>query len=312
MSETGIRPLGKVGGVDRVDPINPVNPMNPLGPIEPLDTPERIRLDLELAGPMSRAFAYSIDYTLILILMLVGFLVAVSGSQQIIEWLSQISFVTDLIDGLSDWVQDSEGSDSQSFMRGLALSIGIWLILDLVFTTSYFMVFETFLRGRTPGKVMTQLRVVSADGRVIGWRESMLRNLLRIVDSMPAGYVVGIVSMLASPRVQRLGDLVADTVVIRERAVLGESTSLELDIAPDVEASFRFTREEIALIGEIERRLIRRTLRRVEMLSDRAAIPIIERTAQAITRRIARGEPVASDQQRDFLLSLLRASERLL
>ena len=312
MSETGIRPLGKIDGAGRAQSIDPTNPMNSLGPIEPLDTPERIRLELELAGPMSRAFAYSIDYTLILLLMAVGFLIAVSGSQQIIEWLSQLSFVNELIDGLSEWVQDSEEDDGSTFMRGVALSIGIWLILDLIFTTSYFMIFETFLRGRTPGKMMTRLRVVSADGRVIGWRQSMLRNLLRIVDSMPAGYVVGIVSMLASPRVQRLGDLVADTVVIRERPVLGASGSLELDVAADVEASFRFTREELAAIGEIERLLIRRTLRRVEMLSHPAARPIIERTTQAITGRIARDQPVESDQQRDFLRSLLRASERLL
>jgi uncharacterized RDD family membrane protein YckC len=309
MSDAGIRQRGKIDGLDRADLINRVNP---LGPVEPLDTPERIRLELEFAGPMSRAFAYSIDYTLILILMLAGFLIAVSGSQQIIGWLSEISVVNDLVEGLSDWVSDSDEVDRDTFLRGLALSIGIWLVLDLVFTTSYFMLFETLLRGRTPGKIMTRLRVVSADGRMIGWRQSMLRNLLRIVDSMPAGYVVAIVSMVASPRVQRLGDLVANTVVIREREDLGHPARLELDVAPDVEASFRFTRAELAAVGEIERRLIRQTLRRVEALSDRAAGPIVERTTQAITRRIARDPSIAREQQRDFLSSLLRAAERLL
>ena len=297
MSESGIRPLDSSAS---------------LGPIEPLDTPERIRLDLELAGPMSRAFAFSIDYTLILLLMTIAFLVVVAGSQQIVEWLSEFSFITDWVDRVSTWVGDSEEIDPDSIMRSVALSIAIWLVLDLVFTTSYFMVFETLLRGRTPGKMLTHLRVVSADGGVVGWRQSLLRNLLRIVDSMPAGYAVAIVSMLTSKRVQRLGDLVASTVVIRERQNVVSQGNLDIAVAPDIEAAFRFTRSELAAVGEIERRLIRRTLRRAESLSNRAAAPILERTTQAITRRIAPDRLIDGARQRDFLRALLGASERLL
>lgn len=286
--------------------------IRPLGPVEALDTPERVRLDLELAGPMSRAFAFSIDYGLILILMMVGLLILVAGSQQIIDWLSRFSFIEETFTQLSEWISDSEEGDSDIFLRGLALSLAIWLVIDLVFTTCYFLFFETLLRGRTPGKMFTRLRVVSVEGRVVGWRQSLLRNLLRMVDSLPAGYLVGIVAMVASPRVQRLGDLVAGTVVIRERQVFDADGDLNAIISPEVEAGFRFTRDELAAIGEVERRLIRRTLRRAESLSKRAARPIVERTTQAITRRIARPDPVESTQQRDFLLSLLRASERLL
>ena len=285
--------------------------IRPLGPVEALDTPERVRLDLELAGPMSRAFAFSIDYSLILLLMMLGLFILVAGSQQVIDWLSQFSFLENVFSRLSEWVSDPGEIDSDMFLRGLALSVGIWLILDLIFTTCYFLFFETLLRGRTPGKMLTRLRVVSIDGRVIGWRQSLLRNLLRMVDSLPMGHLVAIVAMLASPRVQRLGDLVAGTVVIREQQAFDPEADLGTRVAPDVEAGFRFTRDELAAIGEVERRLIRRTVRRAESLSDRAARPIVERTTQAITRRIARSEVVESSQQRDFLLALLRASERL-
>ena len=81
---------------------------------------------------------------------------------------------------------------------------------------------------------------------------------------------------------------------------------------PDVEAGFRFTRDELRAIGELERRLIRRFLRRAQMLSKRAARPIIARTTDAICLRIGRNAPVSSRLQRDFLASLLQASERLL
>lgn len=283
-----------------------------LGPVETLDSPERVRLDLEIAGPMSRAFAYSIDYSLILLLMIALLLLFVSGSQQLIDWFSEFTFAKDLLERVAEWLDVSDEDGGNALMRGLALSIGIWLILDLFLTTTYFLIFETLFRGRTPGKRLTHLRVVSDGGSVLSWRQSLLRNLLRVVDWLPAGYLVGVVAMLISPRVQRLGDLVAGTIVIREREAIVSDVMADVVIAPDIEAGFRFTRDELSLIGEVERRLIRRTLRRAESLSNRAAWPIVDRATQAITRRIGRTDPIASNQQCDFLLALLQASERLL
>jgi uncharacterized RDD family membrane protein YckC len=282
-----------------------------LGPVEMLDTPERVRLDLEIAGPMSRAFAYSIDYSLILVVMMAGLLLMVSGSQQLIDWFSQFTLAQDLFERVADWLDVSGEDQGNALLRGLALTIGVWLMLDLFVTTTYFLIFETLFRGRTPGKRLTHLRVVTEAGSMLDWRQSLLRNLLRMVDSLPAGYLIGVVAMLISPRLQRLGDLVAGTIVIREREDVVSDVMAEVVIAPDVEAGFRFTREELNLIGEAERRLIRRTLRRAESLSDREAGPILARSTQAITRRIGRDDPIASKQQRDFLLSLLQSSEHL-
>ncbi len=282
------------------DPIQRVySPRQSLGPVEMLDTPERVRLDLELAGPMSRAFAFSIDYSLILILMMAGLLLLVSGSQQLIDWFSQFTFAQDLLERVADWLDVSDEDDGNVLLRGVALTFGIWLMLDLFVTTTYFLIFETLFRGRTPGKRLTHLRVVSEGGSVLDWRQSLLRNLPRMVDSLPAGYLVVVVAMLISPRVQRLGDLVAGTIVIREREDFVSDVMSDIVISPDVEAGFRFTREELNLIGEVERRLIRRTLRRAESLSNRAARPIIDRATQAISRRIGRADPIASKQQQN-------------
>jgi uncharacterized RDD family membrane protein YckC len=283
-----------------------------LGPVESLDSPERVRLDLEIAGPMSRAFAFSIDYSLILLLMAAGLLLFVSGSQQLIDWFSEVTLLQDLFDRVVDWLNVPDGEDGDTLMRGLALTIGIWLMLDLFVTTTYFLTFETLFRGRTPGKRMTRLRVVSEGGSVLGWRQSLLRNLLRTVDSLPTGYLVGFVAMLSSKRMQRLGDLVAGTIVIREREALVSDVMTEFALGTESEVGFRFTRDELAALGEVERRLIRRTLRRAESLSGPAARPIIDRTTLAITRRIGRIEPIAPEEQSDFLLALLQASERLL
>src|SRR5262249_15252496 len=96
-----------------------------------------------------------------------------------------------------------------------ALKLGVGLLLLLVFAAQwlYFVVWEA-LRGTTPGKMALGLRVLTTEGRPIGVTEAALRNLLRAADALPIGYLVGVASMTLSPRFQRLGDLVAGTIVV--------------------------------------------------------------------------------------------------
>ncbi len=80
------------------------------------------------------------------------------------------------------------------------------------------LVFEVAWRGQTPGKRLLALRVLSRDGSPASRGQLFLRNILRLVDFLPVGYFVALVSMFISEHGQRLGDLVAGTVVIREDA----------------------------------------------------------------------------------------------
>lgn len=279
---------------------------------ENLDSPERVHLELELAGPMSRAFAYGIDYSIVLVLMAVLLVLFVSGMQQILEWASEWSLIRDLVESLTNFSTDDSFEPDSKFFRGIALAIGIYMILELVLTTVYFMFFETLLSGRTLGKRLTGLRVVSLSGALVGWRESLLRNLLRTVDSLPSGYFVGLVAIVLSPRGQRLGDLAAGTLVIRERRLEDGEVFAQRPIDREIEAGFRFTSEELSLIGEPERHLIRRTLRRAEAISRNEAESIVSRAADAICRKIGREPTLSPESQVDFLGALLQASERLL
>jgi uncharacterized RDD family membrane protein YckC len=283
-----------------------------LGPSRNLDSPEQVRLELELAGPMSRAFAYSIDYSIVLLAMASILLVSISGLQQVFEWASDSTLIQDLFESLTDWVMENDVDEGEQLVRGLALTFGLWMILEVFMTSAYFVFFETLFAGRTPGKILTHLRVVTESGNVLDWRAALLRNLLRAVDTLPAGYVIGVVSMILSPSVQRLGDIVAGTLVVRERSAEPAESTPAAVVDPDVEAGFRFTRAELAEVGEVERRLIRRTLRRAESLSDRDANQIVGRAIAAISGRIGRNESIPVAEQRDFLWALLQASERLL
>lgn len=77
--------------------------------------------------------------------------------------------------------------------------------------------FEVLAAGRTPGKRFTGLRVVTAGGAPVGLRESLTRNLVRLLDGPASFYVAGSLAILLTRHNQRLGDLAAGTLVLRER-----------------------------------------------------------------------------------------------
>ena len=96
-------------------------------------------------------------------------------------------------------------------LRGSALGTTLVSVLGI----AYLIVLEA-IQGATIGKKVLGLRVVKLDGTPIGWGESIVRNLLRIIDGI-GGYLLGAIFIWTSPTKQRLGDRVAKTVVIRSR-----------------------------------------------------------------------------------------------
>jgi uncharacterized RDD family membrane protein YckC len=90
-----------------------------------------------------------------------------------------------------------------------AVPLGVYIGYDILF--------ETLGSGRTPGKRASGLRVLRADGSPEDVVASLVRNVVRLVDGLPLFYVPGIVSILLTRRNQRLGDLAAGTIVVRER-----------------------------------------------------------------------------------------------
>ena len=90
------------------------------------------------------------------------------------------------------------------------------IVLFLVFF-AYDVLFEVRSRGRTPGKRWTGLRVVRTGGRPITFVPSCVRNVMRLVDILPALYAIGMLTIFVTARNQRLGDLAAGTLIVRER-----------------------------------------------------------------------------------------------
>ena len=98
----------------------------------------------------------------------------------------------------------------------LDFSIALSLIIYFIITIGYGIGLEWLWNGQTLGKRLLRLRVSDENGRKLLFSQIVIRNLLRFVDSMPVFYLVGGIATLLNRRAQRLGDLAAGTIVIRQ------------------------------------------------------------------------------------------------
>lgn len=108
--------------------------------------------------------------------------------------------------------------------------VGLAVFVPAAFAVLFFydVLFEVLAAGRTPGKRWNGLRVVRASGQPVDWRASAVRNLVRLVDGLPLSYLPTVVSIVVTKKNQRVGDLAAGTVVVRER----KAAEVELQRAP--------------------------------------------------------------------------------
>lgn len=152
-----------------------------------IETPEGVILMLQPASFVARSMALLIDMLCQAMLFLLLVIIAVVLS--ILE-----TFFVDFGDSLM-W--------------------GLMVITGFLIYWWYFVFFEVLFKGQTPGKKMMNLKVINDDATPIGWSASMIRNLLRVVDMMPAiTYSVGFLTTVSHPQFKRLGDIAAGTLVI--------------------------------------------------------------------------------------------------
>src|SRR5947209_19253285 len=100
-------------------------------------------------------------------------------------------------------------------------SLLLWAVISFALITFYDIFFEGFQSGRTPGKRLNGLRVVRVEGHPVNFLTSAVRNVIRPVDFLPTAYLLGAVVILATRKNQRIGDVIAGTLVVREHAVGG-------------------------------------------------------------------------------------------
>jgi uncharacterized RDD family membrane protein YckC len=144
-----------------------------------ITTPEHVPIRLEPAGAGSRFLAILIDA---FIIMAIGTMI--------------FSIVSTFLP------------------RGVALAILV--TVNFFLTWAWHLWFETRKQGRTPGKRALKIRVIDARGLPVSLHQSLVRNITRVLDFIPLFYGVGAIAVMASPSRRRIGDILADTLVVRD------------------------------------------------------------------------------------------------
>jgi uncharacterized RDD family membrane protein YckC len=181
--------------------------MEPIADQLNIDTPELVSIEFPLAGIGSRFIAILVDHLIL--------------GAAVIALIFLAAFILPALNLM--------GPKSASW------GIGIFLLILFLLFWGYFALSEAFNNGRTLGKRVAKIRVIHQSGRGINFAEALARNLVRVIDYLPGFYGIGIAAMFMSRQSQRLGDMVAGTLVVREREVeapmWGESTSRTLTAA---------------------------------------------------------------------------------
>jgi len=194
-----------------------------------IETPEQITLEFALAGIGSRFLALAVDTSL----QVAGF-VTLGLSALTASWLAAFT-----VPSIGAW------------------AFAVLILAGFLIYYGYFAAFESFWSGQTPGKRLVGLRVIADSGRPVTAYQALIRNLLRIVDQLPAIYAIAIVTMMITSRQQRLGDLAAGTVVIHDRpAPQRIAVPVPAQRPQTAHGAHRLTPEEVAVIESFLRRRV--------------------------------------------------------
>ena len=221
-------------------------------------TPEHVLILLEPAGLGSRFVALVVDFVLVASASLV---------------VAQLTFA--LPGGVG------------TFARALAL---------LLLTWGYHVYFEVRHQGQSPGKRIAGIRVVDGRGLPLGLEQSFVRNVVRVLDALPLGYALGALACYLDPQRRRLGDIAADTLVVRERR------PLELDARAGRARSWnslrtpRFVRLARHRVSLEERELLQALSARAPGLADQARVELMEEVGSHYRARLGIDDPHLSGE----------------
>jgi uncharacterized RDD family membrane protein YckC len=156
--------------------------------IRKLLTPENVFIEYELAGIGSRMIAFAIDMLIQVAIMTVIIIIMI-------------------LSGLQSYTMNSVNS--------ILIAIGGILIFVVFF--GYFIACEMLMNGQSPGKRIIKLKVIRQTGEPINFVESLLRNILRLLDIYLSSFILGPLMIIFTKDCKRVGDLAANTIVVKIR-----------------------------------------------------------------------------------------------
>jgi uncharacterized RDD family membrane protein YckC len=244
-------------------------------------TPEAVALELPTAGAGTRLAAALLDWFIVGVGEYLLFLLVISG-------LAAAEL------GNADWLPG-----------GVLVATTLFLFAFAMF--GYFIISETLWRGRTAGKAALGLRVVTKEGGQIRFRHAFIRGIFLLIDGLASIGSVGVISILASRRSQRLGDMVAGTVVLRERTALRSPVAVTFAPPPGLEAYTAVL--DTTRVGIPEYQAVRSFLMRANSLAPHARYELAVKLANPM-RELVRPLPPDGVQPELFLAAVAAAHQR--
>lgn len=247
-----------------------------------ISTPEGIEIELALAGIGSRLSARLIDFVLQILL---------AGGVALIVAL--------IAGGIS-------GSEELGIGVGVGFAFFAMLFYDVLF--------EAYREGQTPGKRRLGIRVLADGGEPVSFRAAMVRNVMRLIDEFATVFLGALISMVRSPRNQRLGDIAAGTIVVGvgaagsggeiSSATLGSELTVSLGAVPLLERARTW---DTGGVSTTELEAIRHFLSRRSGLLPDARMRLASQLADRVRAGVVGLEPGVPDEWLLEVVAALRA-----
>jgi len=258
-----------------------------IGPEEVIiETPEQIELGLEPVGPGTRFLAWMVD------ILIKGVILAVLY--------------------LAAYILGAATGNLPAFKELSGYPVAIVLALTTLVVMAYDVYFEVRNNGQTPGKRVAGVRVIRDGGGPVDFTSACIRWVLSLIDCQPGlTYFLGGTVILMTPRRQRLGDLAAGTLVIRERA---ESAYAEIgsEVKKLADEAITFTTEQLTNCTPSDRHILRAYFQRYRTMEGRARRDLAGRLAALLVARLKYTEKppaITGKEAVNFLASLYRDLE---
>ncbi|HEY0141467.1 MAG TPA: RDD family protein [Thermoanaerobaculia bacterium] len=239
-----------------------------------ITTPEHVHIRLEPAGAGSRFLAILIDSLIVL---------AISA----------------LLSAIINTLLPS------------GVAAAVLVTITFLLTWGWHIYFEVRRQGRTPGKATLKLRVVDARGLPVSLYQSLVRNITRVLDFLPAFYGVGAIATLLSPNRRRLGDLIADTLVVRDAQPLAYKGHLAAERRHNSLRTPRVIRLIKHRISLEEREFLLALCLRAERMAPAARYDLFEQVAGVYRKKLdLEEEPISGENLVRDLTAVLFAPMR--
>ena len=262
------------------------------------ETPENVQIAYRPAGLGTRFLAWFLDgiiLTLTLFIVVIALIIFVAAADSVMR---------DVVRKIQDTLRadDKPVEAEKLVMYGAGLAVVIWGFSGF----AYFGLSELLMRGQTPGKRFCGIRVVKADGFSLDLVSIFLRNMFRVIDNLSILWVVPFLSK----RSQRLGDMVAGTIVVSDVAEELSAVRQALLSRNQSEAKFRFDQAKLSKLSPDDYEAIERILDRWNTITSEQQNDLLDTLIPRICDRLATGGEPAASERLEFLEDLLAAEFR--